>query len=111
MQESPFQPGTIGPPTRNGERALGIAQFMPRTAMGFNIQITDDQRQGQPTDCISIDGALSAITAVAFTLARMLFATSSVVGTNADIIRRKAGIPYVTSVASFLPVNAIEPAW
>src|SRR6185369_16623022 len=31
-QESRFQPGVVGPRTRSGERAQGIAQFMPRTA-------------------------------------------------------------------------------
>jgi soluble lytic murein transglycosylase-like protein len=31
-QESRFQPGAVGPVTRNGERAQGIAQFMPGTA-------------------------------------------------------------------------------
>jgi soluble lytic murein transglycosylase-like protein len=31
-QESRFQPNVVGPRTRSGERALGIAQFMPRTA-------------------------------------------------------------------------------
>jgi hypothetical protein len=31
-QESRFQPDAVGPVTRNGQRALGIAQFMPATA-------------------------------------------------------------------------------
>jgi hypothetical protein len=31
-QESRFQPDAVGPTTRNGERAEGIAQFMPGTA-------------------------------------------------------------------------------
>ena len=31
-QESRFQSDAIGPPTRNGQRAQGIAQFMPGTA-------------------------------------------------------------------------------
>jgi hypothetical protein len=31
-QESRFQPDAVGPPTRGGGRAQGIAQFMPRTA-------------------------------------------------------------------------------
>jgi hypothetical protein len=31
-QESRFQPGAVGPVTRSGERARGIAQFMPGTA-------------------------------------------------------------------------------
>ena len=52
-----------------------------------------------------------AITAAAFTLAMILFATSSVVGNSADITRPKAEIPYATSVAAFLPIQAIEPAW
>ena len=32
-QESRFHPDEIGPLTRSGQRALGIAQFMPGTAM------------------------------------------------------------------------------
>jgi Transglycosylase SLT domain/SPOR domain len=31
-QESRFEPNIVGPRTRSGERAQGIAQFMPRTA-------------------------------------------------------------------------------
>jgi hypothetical protein len=31
-QESRFQPGAVGPVTRSGQRAQGIAQFMPGTA-------------------------------------------------------------------------------
>src|SRR3954463_9980672 len=31
-RESRFQPGAVGPVTRSGERAQGIAQFMPGTA-------------------------------------------------------------------------------
>jgi hypothetical protein len=31
-QESRFQPDVVGPPTRSGRRAQGIAQFMPGTA-------------------------------------------------------------------------------
>jgi hypothetical protein len=31
-QESHFQPDVVGPRTRNGQRAQGIAQFMPETA-------------------------------------------------------------------------------
>jgi transglycosylase-like protein with SLT domain len=31
-QESHFQPDVVGPRTRNGQRAQGIAQFMPGTA-------------------------------------------------------------------------------
>ena len=32
-QENRFQPDEIGPVTRNGQRAQGIAQFMPGTAI------------------------------------------------------------------------------
>src|SRR5262249_55995753 len=31
-QESRFKPNAVGPMTRNGQRAQGIAQFMPATA-------------------------------------------------------------------------------
>src|SRR5437667_6645899 len=31
-QESRFHPDAVGPMTRSGDRAQGIAQFMPRTA-------------------------------------------------------------------------------
>ena len=31
-QESRFQPDAVGPVTRNGQRAQGVAQFMPGTA-------------------------------------------------------------------------------
>jgi hypothetical protein len=51
-----------------------------------------------------------AVAALAFTLAMILFATSTVVGNSADI-RPKAGVPYVASIAAFLPVKALEPAW
>jgi len=36
-QESRFRPDAIGPITRNGKRALGIAQFMPGTATERNL--------------------------------------------------------------------------
>ena len=52
-----------------------------------------------------------AVAALAFTLAMILFATSSVVGNGADISRPKAGTPHFASVAAFLPVKALEPAW
>src|SRR5262249_60074758 len=35
-QESRFRPGAIGPRTRSGKHALGIAQFMPSTAAERN---------------------------------------------------------------------------
>ncbi len=31
-QESRFQPDAVGPVTRSGQRAQGVAQFMPGTA-------------------------------------------------------------------------------
>ena len=36
-QESRFQPNVVGPLTRSGEHALGIAQFMPSTASEHNL--------------------------------------------------------------------------
>ena len=36
-QESRFKPTAIGPLTRRGRRALGIAQFMPATAAERNL--------------------------------------------------------------------------
>lgn len=36
-QESRFRPAAIGPPTRTGKHALGIAQFMPATAAERNL--------------------------------------------------------------------------
>jgi hypothetical protein len=36
-QESRFRPGAVGPSTRSGKRALGIAQFMPGTAAERNL--------------------------------------------------------------------------
>src|SRR6516162_10036878 len=36
-QESRFRPTAIGPPTRRGKHALGIAQFMPATAAERNL--------------------------------------------------------------------------
>ena len=52
-----------------------------------------------------------AVVALAFALAMVVFATSSVVGNSASISRPKAGPPHVASVAAFLPVKALEPAW
>ncbi len=52
-----------------------------------------------------------AIAAVGFTLAMMLFATSSIVETSADVLRPKAGIPQVASANSFLPAKVLDPAW
>ena len=36
-RESRFRPTTVGPSTRSGKRALGIAQFMPATAAERNL--------------------------------------------------------------------------
>ena len=36
-QESRFRADALGPPTRSGQRALGIAQFMPGTAVERNL--------------------------------------------------------------------------
>jgi soluble lytic murein transglycosylase-like protein len=36
-QESRFKPAAVGPLTRSGRRALGIAQFMPATAAERNL--------------------------------------------------------------------------
>ena len=36
-QESRFQSYEVGPVTRSGQRALGIAQFMPRTAAQYRL--------------------------------------------------------------------------
>ncbi len=36
-QESRFRPDAVGPATRHGQRALGIAQFMPGTAAERNL--------------------------------------------------------------------------
>src|SRR5271167_4862684 len=36
-QESRFRPDVIGPMTRTGEHALGIAQFMPGTAVEHSL--------------------------------------------------------------------------
>jgi hypothetical protein len=36
-QESRFQPNAVGPMTRNGQRAQGIAQFMPGTASELGL--------------------------------------------------------------------------
>jgi len=47
-QESRFQPGAVGPVTRNGERARGIAQFMPRTASERGLLDPHDPVQALP---------------------------------------------------------------
>ena len=47
-QESRFQPNVVGPPTRTGERAQGIAQFMPRTAAERQLLDPFDPVQALP---------------------------------------------------------------
>ena len=47
-QESRFQPDAVGPPTRSGERAQGIAQFMPGTASERRLLDPFDPVQALP---------------------------------------------------------------
>jgi Transglycosylase SLT domain/SPOR domain len=47
-QESRFQPHAVGPITRNGQRALGIAQFMPGTASERRLLDPFDPVQALP---------------------------------------------------------------
>lgn len=47
-QESRFRPGAVGPVTRSGDRALGIAQFMPRTAAERGLLDPFDPVQALP---------------------------------------------------------------
>jgi hypothetical protein len=47
-QESRFQPNAVGPITRNGKRALGIAQFMPGTASERRLLDPFDPVQALP---------------------------------------------------------------
>jgi hypothetical protein len=47
-QESRFQPDVIGPVTRSGERALGIAQFMPGTAAERHLVAPFDPVEALP---------------------------------------------------------------
>src|SRR6476646_3805965 len=47
-QESRFQPGVVGPRTRSGERAQGIAQFMPRNAAERGLLDPFDPVQALP---------------------------------------------------------------
>jgi Transglycosylase SLT domain/SPOR domain len=47
-QESRFQPDAVGPVTRSGERARGIAQFMPRTASERGLFDPHDPVQALP---------------------------------------------------------------
>lgn len=47
-QESRFQPNAVGPVTRNGQRAKGIAQFMPETASERRLLDPFDPVQALP---------------------------------------------------------------
>src|SRR5258705_5807223 len=47
-QESRFRPEAVGPVTRNGARARGIAQFMPRTASERGLLDPHDPVQALP---------------------------------------------------------------
>jgi hypothetical protein len=47
-QESRFQPSAVGPRTRSGDRAQGIAQFMPRTAAERGLLDPFDPVQALP---------------------------------------------------------------
>src|SRR6266704_6739073 len=47
-QESRFRPEAVGPVTRRGERARGIAQFMPRTAAERGLLDPFDPVQALP---------------------------------------------------------------
>jgi soluble lytic murein transglycosylase-like protein len=47
-QESRFQSNAVGPPTRNGQRAQGIAQFMPGTASERRLLDPFDPVQALP---------------------------------------------------------------
>ncbi|MFL6799832.1 MAG: lytic transglycosylase domain-containing protein [Xanthobacteraceae bacterium] len=47
-QESHFQPEVVGPRTRSGERAQGIAQFMPQTAAARGLLDPFDPVQALP---------------------------------------------------------------
>ena len=47
-QESRFQPGVVGPRTRSGGGAQGIAQFMPRTAAERGLLDPFDPVQALP---------------------------------------------------------------
>src|SRR5262249_40002886 len=47
-QESRFRPDAVGPQTRSGERAEGIAQFMPRTAAERSLLDPFDPVQALP---------------------------------------------------------------
>jgi soluble lytic murein transglycosylase-like protein len=47
-QESHFRPDSVGPMTRYGQRAEGIAQFMPATAVARGLLDPFDPRQALP---------------------------------------------------------------
>ncbi len=43
MQESKGNKNAVGPVTRSGERARGLAQFMPATAKQYDVNVFDEQ--------------------------------------------------------------------
>jgi Transglycosylase SLT domain/SPOR domain len=54
-QESRFQPDAVGPVTRNGQRAQGIAQFMPGTARERRLLDPFDPVQALPKSAEFLD--------------------------------------------------------
>ena len=54
-QESRFQPDAVGPVTRNGQRAQGIAQFMPGTANERRLLDPFDPVQALPKSAEFLD--------------------------------------------------------
>ncbi len=54
-QESRFQPDAVGPVTRNGQRAQGIAQFMPGTASERRLLDPFDPVQALPKSAEFLD--------------------------------------------------------
>ena len=53
-KESSFDPDEIGPVTRTGERALGIAQFMPSTAATRQLVDPFNLAEALPKGCVSL---------------------------------------------------------
>ena len=54
-QESRFQPDAVGPVTRSGARAQGIAQFMPGTASERRLLDPFDPVQALPKSAEFLD--------------------------------------------------------
>ena len=55
-QESRFQPDAVGPVTRSGQRAQGIAQFMPGTASERRLLDPFDPVQALPKSAEFVSG-------------------------------------------------------